>query len=195
MKKILLLLALLSGIAVSTAYSQIGQTIPREEPSGFAQQLWYGGGFNLGFSGNGAVSLFQLGVSPMVGYKIFEPFSIGPRVALQYNLYSARTGNGGRDSAGPLSWAVGAFMRYKVVPMFFAHAEIELENQPVVYAGTNELQVSRRERNNVYVGGGYTSSQGFGSFGYELLLLFNLNRAENSVDLPYIFRIGLTYGF
>lgn len=198
MKKALLTIFLLSFLSVGIMQAQIrdySQQQPARSTSSLTDQLWFGGGFNLGFSGSNGVNLFQFGLSPMMGYKIFEPFSVGPRVAVQYNHYRARTFNGGTDSASPISWAVGAFMRYKVIQAIFVQAEFELENQPIVSVDVDQLSVARRERNNTYIGGGYTSGQGTGTFGYEIVLLFNLNQAENTVDLPYTIRFGFTYGF
>ena len=198
MKRTLLIILFLSFISICTSYAQQrdgSQGRPARSTSSLVDQLWFGGGFNLGFTGSGNVNLFQFGLSPMVGYKIFEPFSVGPRVALQYNHYRARTFNGEVDSANPISWAVGAFMRYKVIQTIFVQTEFEVENQPVVSVNFDQLDVARRERNNFYIGGGYTSSQGRDTFGYEIVLLFNLNQAENTVDLPYTIRFGFTYGF
>jgi hypothetical protein len=198
MKRALLTILFLSCITLGTTYAQLrdgSQDRPARSTSSLADQLWFGGGFNLGFTGSNGVNLFQFGLSPMMGYKIFEPFSVGPRVAVQYNHYRARTFNGSVDSANPFSWAVGAFMRYKIIQSIFVHTEFELENQPLVTVEVDRLSVARSERNNVYIGGGYTSGQGTGTFGYEIVLLFNLNQAENTVDLPYTIRFGFTYGF
>ena len=41
-----------------------------DESGGFAHRLWYGGGFNLNFGGNGGSNQLLIGVSPMVGFKI-----------------------------------------------------------------------------------------------------------------------------
>lgn len=198
MRKIAFLLPLLLLLFLTTAQAQRrdgSQQRPSRSTSSLTQSLWYGGGFNLGFSGNGITNLFQFGVSPMVGYKIFEEFSVGPRVAIQYNYYKSRTGNGGTDSAQPLSWAVGAFTRYKIIPSLFAQVEFEFENEPVVLIDIDRINVVRREQNNFYLGGGYTSSRGIGTWGYELVLLFNLNQSNSTIDLPYVLRVGVTYNF
>ena len=79
-----------------------------DESGGLGHKLWYGGGFNLGFSGNSFQSLFQIGISPMVGYKITEEFSVGPRASVQYNYF--RVNDGGQVlRASPITWAAGAF--------------------------------------------------------------------------------------
>lgn len=198
MRKIGFLLPLIILLFVTATQAQRrdgSQQRPSRSTSSLAQSLWYGGGFNLGFSGNGRTNLFQFGLSPMVGYKIFEEFSIGPRFALQYNYYKSQTLNGGTDSAQPFSWSIGAFTRYKIIPTIFAQVEFEFENEPDIYIDFDRINVVRREQNNFYIGGGYTSSRGLGTWGYELVLLFNLNQSNSTIDLPYVLRIGVTYNF
>jgi hypothetical protein len=163
-----------------------------DERGGFAHRLWYGGGFTLGFAGNQFESLFQLGISPMMGYKIFEQLSVGPRVSLTYSYYKVNYGGGRVEKAQPLNWSVGAFARYKIIPIIFAHVEYEYENAAVFVYNPN-LEVLRRNRDNTYIGAGYNSGNGL--WGYEILLLYNLNTPENSIELPINLRFGITYNF
>lgn len=164
---------------------------PKEKT--FASQLWYGGNVGLGFSSNSFQSLFQIGVSPMVGYKIFEQFSIGPRVSLFYSHYRYNFGGGDVQTANPLTWTVGAFARYKLFRTIFAHAEYEFENSPVFTLGGNgDLEVLRDQRTNTYLGAGYNSGE---RFGYEIMVLYNLSVAENSIESPFDIRFGFTYNF
>lgn len=165
-----------------------------DESGGFAHKLWYGGGFNLGFSGNSFQSLFQLGISPMVGYKITEAFSIGPRASVQYNYF--RINDGGRVlKASPITWSAGAFTRYKVLQNFFAHGEIAYQNELVSFnTSGNELIPIRRTRTSYFLGAGYNSGNGI--LGYEIYLLYNLNLPANLINTsPIDFRIGFTYNF
>ena len=165
-----------------------------DESGGFKHRLWYGGGFTLGFSGANNSSVFQLGVSPMVGYKITPDFSIGPRLSILYTYYRLEVFPGDVQSQDPLSFGFGAFSRYKVYQSFFAHVEYEFENEANFVLINGDLAVLRREQNNLFVGGGYNSSAG-GPFGYEILLLYNLLLPENTVEVPFSFRIGFTYNF
>ena len=51
------------------------------DESGFVNKLWYGGGLNLGYSGGNNQSFFAFGLSPMVGYKVWDDIiSIGPKL-------------------------------------------------------------------------------------------------------------------
>lgn len=165
----------------------------------FGQNLWYGGGFTLGFSSGNSfitgdrISSFQFGISPMVGYKFNEFLSAGPRVALQYNFFRTRVGNGQIENAQPLSYAVGVFMRGRVSRNLFAQVEYEIENEAFIQIGFDDLEVFRRENNNFYIGGGYNSGDGL--FGYEIAVLYNVNEPQNSIDTPLVIRAGFTYNF
>ncbi len=165
--------------------------------SGFPEFIWLGSGFNLGFSGSNNVSIFQIGISPMAGYKITEMFSIGPRVSLQYSYIRARDfGTGAVQNRHPLSYTLGAFARHKIYRQIFAHAEYEYADQ--AWAGYNafgSFEVQRFQTDNVYIGGGYSS--GF-PVAYEILILFNVNQQDfnlGPVQNPISIRFGFTYNF
>ncbi len=164
-----------------------------DESGSFVSRLWFGGGFTLGYAGNQFESLFQLGISPMVGYKVTNNFSIGPRINLQYESYRIDTGNG-VAKANPLTFGGGVFSRYKVIPALFAHVEYELASEVLYsYAGGTDLQTTRIQQNNMYLGLGYTSTGSM--FGYEIALLYNINAPENTIQQPFDIRFGFNYNF
>ncbi|MFN7117878.1 MAG: hypothetical protein ACK4TA_13845 [Saprospiraceae bacterium] len=166
------------------------QTKPKNN---FASHLWYGGNIGLGFSSNSFQSLFQIGLSPMVGYKLFDQFSVGPRVSFFYSHYRYNFGGGDVQTANPITWTAGAFARYKLFRTIFAHAEYEFENSPVfTIGGSGDLEVLREQRTNTYLGAGYNSGE---RFGYEIMVLYNLSLPENSVESPFDIRFGFTYNF
>jgi len=164
-----------------------------DESGNFMSRVWFGGGFNLGFAGNNFESLFQLGISPMAGYKITNNFSIGPRITLQYESYRVDVGNA-VAKANPLTFGGGVFGRYKIIPALFAHVEYELASD-VFYTGVSGTKVEsiRVQQNNFYVGLGYTSSGSL--LGYEISLLYNVNAPENSIQQPIDIRFGVNYNF
>ncbi|MCP3930463.1 MAG: hypothetical protein GY705_15330 [Bacteroidetes bacterium] len=164
----------------------------KKETVEFKDKLWYGGGFNLGFSGYNGANVFSIGVSPMVGYKIFEPFSVGPRFAVNYSYIKYNYGGGRVDVYQPVSYAFGLFARYKIYGPIFAHAEIEFENEALLDLGSQDI--IRQNRTNPYIGLGYFS-RGRGAFGYEIYLLYNLDEPASSTNLPFEFRLGFTYNF
>ena len=192
MKKTIFFASIFLSISLN-AWTQSGRVKVEKEPSEFAERLWYGGGFNLGFSSSGfggfRISQFLLGVSPQVGYKLAEPFSVGPRASIQYANFST---NG--DNASAVTWSAGVFSRYKLFWQIFAQLEYEYEDEAFVTLG-NGLEVSRIQNNNVYIGGGYNSTLGPRSFGYEVLLLYNTTEDPVGFDSPIQFRFGFTYNF
>ncbi len=160
----------------------------------FKQKLWYGGGVNLGFNSFNGVSVFSIGVSPMVGYKFWGPLSVGPRLGVNYTSYKET----GFKALGLVDWEAGLFLRSKIWGPIFAHAEISNEwiQRPVDYDYPNrKILKETYTRANQYVGLGYNNGDGGG--GYELLVLYNFAVAgdASSDENPLGLRIGFTWKF
>jgi len=167
-----------------------------DESGGWAHRLWFGGNVTPSFNSfNGATNFF-IGISPMMGIKVFENddrFSIGPRVSFEYSYRKAfNPARNEFEAIQPISYSFGAFARYKVLPQIFPHVEIELQNQGIPIFTGNEFTVERINSQNYYVGAGYNSG---GLIGYEILLLYNINIPENSPRSPFDIRVGFTYKF
>ena len=161
-----------------------------QESGKFGDQLWWGGGFALGFSTINNITTIQLGLSPMVGYKFTDRLSAGPRVSALMSYFSARTFTGPRDNKLAPTWAGGIFSRYKLVSSLFAHLEFERENRAFVVQDISGLVVNRNNFNNVYIGGGYNSNGG------EFVVLYNLNSVSGfQRTSPFVFRFGFTRNF
>jgi hypothetical protein len=187
------------------------------DESGFINKLWYGGGINLpNFFGGGEYNIFSIGVSPMAGYKIIgDRLSVGPRVSVDYlhvkgfavdqscnNIIGNSNGQARTFKVNTTTWSVGAFSRVKIIPAVFAHFEYENQhaNQIPTCAGflvydqtEDDIFTVEEVRDNLYIGAGYHN--GGGLWGYEILLLYNVNQPDNTIDLPFSFRFGLTYKF
>lgn len=203
MKKTLLLGLMILGLVAicqTDIYAQRGKKKSSkneeyfDDRGGFKHRLWYGGGFSLGFASDQFTSLFQVGVSPMVGYKVIGDLSVGPRVSVLYNNFRVRLFGNEVESANPVSWAVGAFTRYKFLNFLFAHAEYELENRAFVQTDGFTVDVLRQQRNNAYLGLGYNGSSG-SLWGFEILLLYNVNLPNDAIESPFDIRAGVTYNF
>jgi hypothetical protein len=174
------------------------------DDSGFANKLWYGGSFTLGFAGGNNQSQFAFGLSPMIGYKLVNDIvSVGPRVGFEYNHIRVQAGNGGPVyKASPLSYSLGAFARVKPLQNFFGHFEYEHQSAEStdpdrdgfidVDFQTGEIITERLPFNNVYIGAGYNSG---GLWAYEIMLLYNVNQPDNVVDSPFDIRFGITHKF
>ena len=170
----------------------------RREPIPFKDRLWYGGGFSLGFSSSFNISLLQAGISPMMGYKLSERWSVGPRTSVVWSYYRAKLSNDETTSAHPLSWSVSGFTRYKLLPRIFAQAEYEYERENIyVFTGDKfekwEAPEEDKDPFNYYLGGGYHSGDGL--WGFEIVGLYNLNPNIPVFENPFVIRFGVTYRF
>ena len=188
--KRLIIVTIVCITAIFTNHQASGQSL---DGLPFKERLWYGGGFVVGFSGGNGISIFQLGLSPMVGYKFSERFSAGPRVSALVNFTWAETFSGNRSSAQPVNWGIGVFSRYKITPVIFAHVEYEYADQALILQGFDELILNRFTNDNIYIGGGYSS--GVGASQFEVVALYNINQSIQSFDSPFTFRFGFTQNF
>lgn len=172
----------------------------KTESGAFKDRLWYGGNLDLGFYGNGNSSTFSIGLSPMVGYKFTERFSVGPRVSFRYVHLKALSGVG-ISKKNMWTYSAGIFSRFKIIESIFAHVEYEYENRDVyfvdsrgnVLVGSNgEIETLRQSRDNLYIGAGYSSG---GEFRYEFTVLYNVMEDNTTLQQPFIYRVGFTYRF
>lgn len=194
-----------------------------DESGNFAQKLWYGAGGVLNFQSFNSSSLFRIGLSPMVGYKITPWLSAGPRLSILYTGYKGgsvigiqnsdgsyaidpATLNRNVERVGTTDIGVGLFARAKFLQNFFAQVEVEnyISRDPVIDVNGNQLIFVKdndtldffkenRSQLNTYIGGGYNSSLGL--VGYEIAILFNVTQDAADFNPPYQFRVGFTYNF
>jgi len=159
-------------------------------------QIWWGTGAQLGFNSNNFESFFQIGLSPIVGYKINQVLSVGPRASFAYNSYrESGTGVGGGDfKTSFITWSAGAFARAKVFGQFFAHGEYSLLNEVEGFNRADEKAI-RATRAVPFLGGGISQGGGPGQAGFEILILFRLTAADRIGDSPFQFRSGLNFNF
>jgi hypothetical protein len=165
-----------------------------KEEKSIKNKLWYGAGINIGFNGYNGQSAFGIGVSPMVGYKIWGPISIGPRISIDYTAYK----EAGLKALGLVDFEAGIFARTKIWGPIFAHIEgsNQWSQRPVDYDQTTQKwKKETTDRLNQYVGLGYNN--GGGGTGYEVLILYNFNLAKDlsTNRLPIDYRIGFTWKF
>ena len=172
-----------------------------DEKGGFKHRLWYGAGGALNFNSSGDYSLFTIGLSPMIGYKIIGGLSAGPRLGFTYTNYKGYNTARKISSVGLINYSVGAFVRYKAFQQFFAHAEYDYES--IQYPGGSTYGIitldpsgkaikERSGRSNKYLGLGYSSG---GLFGYEIMALYNFSITDKTIESPVNFRAGITYNF
>lgn len=160
------------------------------QSSGIKSKLWYGGGINIGFGGYNGYSVFNFGLSPMVGYKIVGPLSIGPRVAYDFTSLKQR----GYKSEALNSFDVGGFVRCRIFRGLFFQGELSEQ----WYQDFNDFTGLKQNntRFNQRIGAGYNFGEPGGA-GTEIGILYNFTIANdlNTYQSPVDYRFGITWRF
>ncbi|MDX1683604.1 MAG: hypothetical protein R3275_00115 [Saprospiraceae bacterium] len=191
------LLILLGLFVYTTTFSQRSKRSDRsrQEQPKLVDKLWYGGGFALGFFGGGLPgfqsSEFFVGISPMVGYKITDIVSVGPR--MEVSLLTGRYDNGiSVEKNTAVNYGGGVFGRLRFFDILFAHAEYGYINQAIPVFRNGGIETDRLGSDQFLLGLGYNSGYPWGS---EIYILYDLLAPEDTVELPISFRFGFTYLF
>ena len=170
----------------------------------FKDRLWYGAGGALGYGGTfiGSIpaNILVVGLNPMVGYKVNNWLSAGPRLDVTYLSGRGRT-QGGTDvyKIKAFNYGVGPFARAKVPFGIFAHTEYQWKSE-VLTTGQltvdNKFETVRQSTTAAYVGLGYNNSgSGFSTWGYEFYATYNLLAPDDWSIPPLDYRVALTYRF
>ena len=184
MQKTLLLVFIFLFVGISMSMAQrSGADSPLRE------KLWYGAGINANFQGGNISSTFSLGLAPMVGYKITENLSFGPRASFLVSWFRTRA-FGPTETINPTDWSVGVFGRYKIAREFFAHLEYAFQNEAFIFTDVNGLRTEREVNNAIYVGGGY-SSRINDLLGFEVSLNLYVNQPVDDFRNPLNYRFGV----
>lgn len=188
-------------IAVSLFFSSLPQDLAaqrvrnkkkeeKDAPQGLASKLWYGGGVIIGFGGFNGYSSFNFGVSPMVGYKVFGPLSLGPRIAYDFVSNKQR----GFKTINLHSFDAGGFVRCRVFQGLFLQGEVS--NQWLQNFDPSTGDVFSDQRVNQRLGAGWNFGTPGGA-GSEISILYNFRLANdiNSWQNPVEYRFGFTWRF
>ncbi len=184
------LLLLLSSSVLTASFAQ--RSTPAKENQ-FKSNLWYGGSAGLGFQSFNSQSTFLIALYPMIGYKLLDNLSVGPRIGVAYQHLRTLGTDLRVYKFNPIEISGGLFARYKAFYNIFAHAEYEVasDKTPVLRAGGVPALETFIE-NNFYLGAGYTSG---GQFSSEIYVLYNILEEGNTLQPPWSLRGGLTYNF
>ncbi len=162
-----------------------------KEEKEWVNNLWYGGGINLGFNADNYSSYFVFGISPLAGYRLNSFISVGPRFSLDWTIAKFNTGFNVLKY-NSLDYGLGIFTRFKFLENFFAHLEYSQLNETIGYIDGNMLRKERQWRDIALLGLGYNSNS---PFAYEIYINYNFLEDENSIRVPIIYRAGFTYNF
>ncbi len=183
MKQLLFLLAFLSCYLVSNA-----QFIDDEEPEyqeetpSFKDRLIYGGNLGLVVGRNTYIN-----VSPMVGYKVTNSFSVGTGIIFEYMNDKRYTPTFETSIFG------GKFFEQQTLFDFAVlYGEFNLLSLETKYYHWDLYPEQKRFLLPVpWVGGGIHQKMGKG--GISLMVLFNLNSSQHSPYPPYEIRAGFFF--
>jgi hypothetical protein len=185
--------------------SPSGLELPgREQERKAAQQhaeqytkLFVYSGIGLGYSSLYGYSNFNFSISPAIGYRVTDRFSIGPGISYAYNHYGQDYSNGSSASVSTSSFGAKVFAQFMVIDNFFVHAEYEstraqflLVDQYNQYTGTTTRTVQ-----TPLAGIGYRS-QISNRAAADIVLLYNFQDNYNSIypnpviRFNFLFNIG-----
>lgn len=155
-------------------------------------------GIGLGYSSFYGLSNFNFSISPAIGYRVSDRFSIGPGISYAYNYYGADNGNGTSTSFNTSSFGVKGFAQFMVYNQFFLHAEYEVTRAEFLavdnYGNITGGKVSRSIQTPL-LGVGYRS-QISNRAAADIVLLYNFQDNYNSIypnpviRFNFLFNIG-----
>jgi len=146
-------------------------------------KVYYGGGLNLTFG-----SITEVGISPLVGYKVTPQFSVGSQLTYQYFKYDRSN-----YDYSATNYGASLFSRYRFVPQVYGHIEFSMMNYEFqdYYGGSNREWVPF-----LFVGGGFSQPISNNTW-VNAQLLFDVIQDENSPfeDWEPFYSIGIGVGF
>lgn len=126
----------------------------RKDPRPFKDRVYFGGGVSLMFG-----TVTNLGVAPLVGYKIDQKGKLSTGVGLNYYYFKDNRYVPSYQSSN-YGWSV--FSRYRVIPQAYLHAEYNSQSYEL---RTLSGETTRREWVPfLLLGGGYSQNLGGNSY-------------------------------
>ncbi len=206
MKRLIIFICLLTGFSATAqeVYTSSGKSANarqrEQKEKGFdASKLIFGGGMVLGFG-----TVTNIGVSPILGYRITDNFAAGISLGYQYNRIKDfwDLGNGQTMHYKANLFSGGVWARYAFLQNFFGHVEYEHNlmtfSRPGFDPGGSGSIVEEKIRFDapaLLVGGGFRQPVTENS-SFVISLLYDVLQEEYS---PYgknvFFRMGFNVGF
>jgi len=187
-------------------YSPSGFELPEREQKRKALQqhadqytkMFVYSGIGLGYSSYYGLSNFNFSISPSLGYRVSDRFSIGPGISYAYNYYGANNGRGGTTSFNTSSFVVKGFAQLMVIDQFFVHAEYEVTRAEFLAVDNSGYLTGGKVSRSVQtplLGAGYRS-QISNRAAADIVLLYNFQDNYNSIypnpviRFNFLFNIG-----
>lgn len=161
-------------LAFSVSYSQYDPDYNSDDEEdlnelSFKDRLYTGGNFWAQFG-----TTTSLEISPILGYRVTNEYSVGAGIKYNYFRFRPRVGS-------PLSTSIyggSVFTRYILLERFVAHAELEALS---VELNAGNPLAERRVVPIGLVGGGYSSN------GFQIMILYDVIGDQNN---PYFGTFG-----
>lgn len=173
-------------------YNRNNKVNPRQQPPSneLMDKLYFGA--YLALSGYGNIIYYEL--SPHVGYKITEQFSMGLQI-----LYNNTALIGGGQSGSYSVYGGGAFARFLLpeIPMFnvqfFPQAEYDILAVPSNYLGNATIQRAASEEKMLGMG----IRRSYGKVSAYILFMYDINASYYSpyYSSPLLYRFGFSYNW
>ncbi len=157
-----------------------------DSPRPWRERIWFGGGIGLGFG-----TVTNIGVEPMVGYKVTRNGKLSAGIGGTYQYF-----RDARYSPAYESSVYGGrlFGRYRIIEPLFAHVEYSALNYELYAPGSRST--FRQWVPFLLVGGGYSARVGGGAY-LTATVLWDVIQDENSPyasGQPWI-GAGVGFGF
>lgn len=151
-------------------------------------------GIGLGYSSFYGLSNFNFSISPAIGYRVSDRFSIGPGISYSYNYYGQDNGRGGSTSLSTSSFGVKGFAQLMVIDQFFVHAEYEVTRAELLAFDQNNYYVGKVTRSvrTPLLGAGYRS-QISNRAAADIVLLYNFQDNYNSIYPNPVIRFNFLF--
>ena len=148
------------------------------------EKLFIGGSGDLGFSSNSYYgNFFNIGASPLLGYRITKRIAVGP--GLVYNYYNL-SGSSFSD------YGAKVFSQIIVYKAFFLHGEHQILNSQG-FDQTGRIRPDYRQNiQSTLAGAGYRQMAS-NRLGFDIYLLFTLANTNGVDNSRPIIRAGLIY--
>lgn len=187
MKKILYLFIVC--LLVANLYGQDSTDVyqapvqQKTEKSNVKDKIYYGGNIGLSFG-----SYTQIGIYPLIGYKVTPKLSAGVKITYQYIK-----DNRFNSTYTTSNYGGSVFARFRIIPQLYLHSEYEMMNYKL-YNSVGEYD--RTWVPFLYVGAGYSQRLGSNTW-LNVQVLFDVLQNANS---PYnrwepFYSVGVGVGF
>ena len=173
-------------IGALAAFLTLSATAAGAQSVSVSSGRWFfGGGIGLGFGDQSYVE-----VSPFVGYRVTDQFSVGGGV-----LWQHMEDNRYQKDLSTDNYGANLFARYAVYGPFYLQGEYEYLDYEYY---RSDLTTARRSANSLFAGGGIAHPLGSNASAF-VSLMYNLTYSTyddpKPYDSPWVVRAGISVGF